>query len=50
MTKYVAIVLAGSAVSLVGIASFTPLVVTAGTLVACGTLLLAVLSYFEAAH
>ena len=50
MTKYVSIVLAASPVSIIGIVTFVPLVVTAGTLVACGTLLLAILSYIGAAH
>ena len=48
MTKYACIVLAGSAVSIIGIVSALPLVVTAGTLAACATILLALLSYFEA--
>ena len=50
MTKYVSIVLAASAVTIIGIVASLPLVVTAGTLVACGTLLFAILSYIGAAH
>lgn len=34
----------------IGIVTSLPLVVTAGTLAACGTLLLAMLSYIGAAH
>ena len=48
MTKHIAIVLAGSAATLLGIAVSAPLLVTGGALLACGTLLLALLAYFEA--
>lgn len=48
MTKHVAVVLTGSAATLLGIAISAPLVITAGALLACGTLLLAILAYFEA--
>ena len=37
-------------VSIIGIVSSLPLVVTGGTLAACATILLALLSNFEAAH
>jgi hypothetical protein len=50
MTKYALIIVAGSVVSVLGIATFTPMVAVAGTLCACGTLLLALLSYFESAN
>ena len=50
MTKYALIIVAGSVVSVLGIVTFTPMVAVAGTLCACAALLLALLSYFEAAH
>lgn len=50
MTKYASIIIAGSVVTTLGIVTFTPMVAVAGALCACGTLLLALLSYFEATH
>ena len=50
MTKFVGIILSASAVIIVGIVASMPLVVTAATLCAGGTLLVALLSYFEAAQ
>ena len=50
MAKFASIIAAGVAVTILGIVTFIPMVAVAGTLVACGTLLLALLSYFEASH
>ena len=50
MTKFTSIIIGSSAVTVLGIVASVPMVIVAGTLVACGTLLLALLSYFEAAH
>lgn len=50
MTKFVGIILSSTAVILLGIVASMPLVVTAATLCACGTLLLALLRYFDAAE
>ena len=48
MTKFGGLVVCASLVSVVGIVASMPLVVTAATMVACGTLLAAVLAFFDA--
>jgi hypothetical protein len=50
MTKFAAIIMACLAATLVGIVALMPLVVAFGMLGAGLTLLLALVSYFEAAH
>ena len=50
MTKFIGIILSATVVILFGIVASIPLVVTAATLCACGTLLMALLSYFDSAE
>ena len=47
MTMYAGITAVSSAVTVIGIVTFAPLVVVVGTLCACGTLLFALLHYFD---
>ena len=47
MTTFVSVILVGSLLALIGIVTWMPLVVVGGTLLACGTLLLALINYFD---
>ncbi len=47
MSKFAAVVGIGTAVVLIGIFTWTPLVVVSGALAACGAILLALITFFD---